>query len=226
MNNDKLKTINWVGVGAAVLAFICVFLPFCSAKVTVYGYSITQDSCNFVTFNVMGVLFMLVTIAAGGLYFLAGYKGNKQFDKFALIASAAALVFLILALIIGNGDIKSLKEYGSYVSVSYAVGMYFEFILAAVMIGAKWIDELVVKKYIFKNGQPQQGQYMGQASQPNQYMNQQPQQGQYMGGQQSQSNQYMNQQPQQGQYMGGQAPQPNQYMNQQPQQNQNNNNMQ
>ena len=160
MSKDKLKAINWVGVGAAVLAFICVFLPFCSAKVTVYGYSITQDSCNFVTFNVMGVLFMLAAIAAGALYFLAGYQGNKQFDTFALIASAAALVFLVLALIIGNGDIKSLKEYGSYVSVSYAVGMYFEFILAAVMTGARWIDELVVKKYILKAGQPQQGQYM------------------------------------------------------------------
>ena len=206
MNKDKLMATNWVGVGAAVLAFICVFLPFCSAKVTVYGYSVTQDSCNFVTFNVMGILFMLAVIAAGALYFLAGYMGNKQFDMFALIASAVALFLLILALIIGNSDIKDLKEYSSYVKVSYSVGMYFEFILSILMVAAKWIDELVVKKYIVKAGgnlygnAPQQGQYMSQAPQQNQYMNQQPQQGQYMG-QAPQQNQYMNQQPQQNQYV-------------------------
>lgn len=187
MNKEKMKLINWVGVGAAVLAFICVFLPFCSAKVTIYGYSVTQDACNFVGFNVMGILFLLAVIAAGVLYFLAGYMGNKQFELGALGASGAALLFLIIALIVGNSDIKSLKSMGDYsslVKISYSVGMYFEFILAIVLVAAKWIDELVVKKYILKNGQSQQGQYMNQQA---------PQQGQYMNQQAPQQNQYMNQ---------------------------------
>lgn len=193
MNNlvskDPVKNANWVGVVAAVLAFISAFLPF--YKVTASAYFVSySESLNLVSVGVLGWIIVIVTLVAGALHFL---NSMKEIKLAALIVSAVDLLLLIITIVACHSTAKvAIGGYSSMVKGSFMVGMYFEIIFTVLMIASPWINEAVVKKYIFKNattnaqpqaqfgsqtqfnGQPQQPQYNAQAQ-----FNAQPQQPQY-----------------------------------------------
>ena len=147
----------------------------------------------------------------------------------AIVVSVVDLISLFLALIVGNSDIKDVKslinalvQYSGtsananlFLKSSVAAGFVLELLMILVMIGSYWINELVIKPYVFgdKSGaklnpfEGVTGTAKARAQAAPQGFIQQPVQGQVFGQAQ--------QQPVQGQTFG-QAPQ-------QPAQNQNNN---
>lgn len=190
MNNlvskDPVKNANWVGVVAAVLAFISAFLPF--YKVTASAYFVSySESLNLVSVGVLGWIIVIVTLVAGALHFL---NSMKEIKLAALIVSAVDLLLLIITIVACHSTAKAaIGGYSSMVKGSFMVGMYFEIIFTVLMIASPWINEAVVKKYIFKNAttnaQPQaqfgsQTQFNGQPQYNAQaQFNAQPQQPQY-----------------------------------------------
>lgn len=233
MKNFSVKNINFVGAGAALLAFIFTFIPFYKLQPTTYFlqnestaalYTITK---NLVTYNFFGVLCLILALAALVLYV---WNGSEKITMAAIAVSVVDLISLFLALIVGNSDIKDVKslinalvQYSGtsananlFLKSSVAAGFVLELLMILVMIGSYWINELVIKPYVFsdKSGaklNPFEGltgtaKARTQAVAPQGYV-QQPMQGQTFG--------QAPQQPVQGQTFG-QAPQ-------QPVQNQNNN---
>jgi len=165
MNKFSVKNINFVGAGAAVLAFIFAFIPFYRLKPT--SYLLQNDSTaalysiskNLVTYNFFGVLCLILSIAALALYVL---NFSQKITIAAIAVSALDLVSLFLALIVGNSDIKSTKDLintvmqytglsgstGVLLKSSVAAGFVLELIVIIIMVGSYWINELVVKPYI------------------------------------------------------------------------------
>ena len=165
MNKFSVKNINFVGAGAAVLAFIFAFIPFYKLKPT--SYLLQNDSTaalysiskNLVTYNFFGVLCLILSIAAVALYVL---NFSQKITIAAIAVSVLDLISLFLALIVGNSDIKSTKDLintvmqytglsgstGVLLKSSVAAGFVLELIVIIIMVGSYWINELVVKPYI------------------------------------------------------------------------------
>ena len=81
----------------------------------------------------------------------------------AIVVSVVDLISLFLALIVGNSDIKDVKslinalvQYSGtsananlFLKSSVAAGFVLELLMILVMIGSYWINELVIKPYVF-----------------------------------------------------------------------------
>ena len=113
MKNFSVKNINFVGAGAALLAFIFTFIPFYKLQPTTYFlqnestaalYTITK---NLVTYNFFGVLCLILALAALVLYV---WNGSEKITMAAIAVSVVDLISLFLALIVGNSDIKDVKS--------------------------------------------------------------------------------------------------------------------
>ena len=114
MKNFSVKNINFVGAGAALLAFIFTFIPFYKLQPTTYFlqnestaalYTITK---NLVTYNFFGVLCLILALAAIILYV---WNGSEKITMAAIVVSVVDLISLFLALIVGNSDIKDKKYF-------------------------------------------------------------------------------------------------------------------
>lgn len=243
MNKFDVKNINFVGAAASLLAVIFSFIPFYTVKVSSAGKTLMSYTSSYasqmsaskmlLTYNFFGILFLLVSIAALGCYVL---NNSKEITMIATCLSFASFIVLILAMIVGNSDVKEAKEFismygmSAYFKIGFSAGMVLELIVVIISIASYWINELVIKKYVFKvttapelnpfvaisKPSSSQGQYNGNAQ--GQYNNpqvQQPMQGQYNNPQMQYNNpqaQYNNpqvQQPMQGQYNNPQVQQPN-----------------
>ncbi|MDO5383062.1 MAG: hypothetical protein Q4F06_10170 [Eubacteriales bacterium] len=238
MNKFDWKNINFVGAGASLLAFIFTFIPFYTVKanstlMALMGSSSSayasqmSASKSLVAFNFFGVLVLLLSIAAVVLYVL---NNSDLITMIATCLSVLSFVCLFLAMIVGNGDVKEAKNIiqiynmSGYFKVGFSAGLVLEIIVLIIAVASFWINEFVIKKFVFKSteapklhpfsiGSVSKNQFNGNAQQPqfNGYA-QAPQQPQFN-----------------GQPVQPQAPQQPQFNGQpvQPQQNQfNNNNMQ
>ncbi len=166
MKKFSLKNINFVGAGAALLAFIFAFIPFYKLQPTEYfiqnesaaaGYSIMK---NLVTYNFFGVLCLILSLTAMVLYV---WNSSVKITIAAIAVSAADLISLLLALIVGNSDAKevqslinALVQYSGtsananlFIKSSLTAGFVLELLMILVMTGSYWINELMVKPYIF-----------------------------------------------------------------------------
>lgn len=161
MNNFSVKNINFVGAGAALLAFIFTFIPFYTVKATDAYYmsgfgsaGAMSASKNLVGYNFFGVLCLLLSIAAIVLYVL---NLNAIMTLAATGVSILNMICLLLAFIVGNSDVKAAKAIlnfnpiaKSYFKMGPAVGFFLELIVILIMIASYWINELVIKPYVFK----------------------------------------------------------------------------
>ena len=148
MSSFSVKRINVVGAIASVWAFIFAFFPFYRIKpsdtfVQQAGsqadtYSITK---NMISYNFFGVLCLILAIAALALYV---WNSSQLVRAAAIIVSLADFISLILALIVGNSEIKDTKAIISY-AVQYSgsgmktsmfvkTSVAFGFILELIMI--------------------------------------------------------------------------------------------
>ncbi|MED9971002.1 MAG: hypothetical protein UE790_00085 [Lachnospira sp.] len=151
MKNFSVKNINFVGAGAALLAFIFTFIPFYKLQPTTYFlqnestaalYTITK---NLVTYNFFGVLCLILALAALVLYV---WNGSEKITMAAIAVSVVDLISLFLALIVGNSDIKDVKslinalvQYSGtsananlFLKSSVAVGFVLELLMILVII--------------------------------------------------------------------------------------------
>ena len=166
MSSFSVKRINVVGAIASVWAFIFAFFPFYRIKpsdkfVQQAGsqadtYSITK---NMISYNFFGVLCLILAIAALALYV---WNSSQLVRAAAIIVSLADFISLILALIVGNSEIKDTKAIISYavqysgsgmktsmfVKTSVAFGFILELIMILIMIGSYWINELLFRPYV------------------------------------------------------------------------------
>ena len=167
MNNFSVKNINIVGAVAAFLAFVFTFLPFYKLKPSaLYQYSMSSAgvpassiSKNLVSYNFFGVLCLILAIVAIALYV---WNGTQMITIAAIGVSVLDLICMLLALIVGNGDIKTAKEFASSLGAfgissdvffkgAVSVGFFLELIMILIMIASYWINELVVKPYVWKD---------------------------------------------------------------------------
>ena len=166
MSSFSVKRINVVGAMASVWAFIFAFFPFYRIKpsdtfIQQAGsqadiYSITK---NMVSYNFFGVLCLILAIAAVILYV---WNSSQLVRAVAIIVSVADFVSLMLALIVGNSEIKDTWAIISYavqysgsgmktsmfVKTSVAFGFVLELIMVLIMIGSYWINELLFRPYV------------------------------------------------------------------------------
>ena len=119
-------------------------------------YSITK---NMISYNFFGVLCLILAIAALALYV---WNSSQLVRAAAIIVSLADFISLILALIVGNSEIKDTKAIISYavqysgsgmktsmfVKTSVAFGFILELIMILIMIGSYWINELLFRPYV------------------------------------------------------------------------------
>ena len=253
MNQFNLKRTNIVGFCAAILAFIFAFLPI---KRVVLSADELEDwieegyktSYNLVNYNFFGTLFLIVIIALIVLFVIQALgKSNPVLNAVTTIITIAAFVVFLLAVIVGNDDVrqaeKLIEEFKEYYAVWFGdigdinkiklgVGFVLELIVTIILAASYWINECVIIPYVYKavqyrpvlnpfaaltNGRPGYGAMNAQYQGQSQY----GQPGQFQG-QPQQYGQPQYQQPQQqygqpGQFQG----QPQQYgqpQYQQPQQ--------
>lgn len=112
-----------------------------------------------ISYNFFGVLCLILAIAALALYV---WNSSQLVRAAAIIVSLADFISLILALIVGNSEIKDTKAIISYavqysgsgmktsmfVKTSVAFGFILELIMILIMIGSYWINELLFRPYV------------------------------------------------------------------------------
>lgn len=169
MSSFSVKRINVVGAVASVWAFIFAFFPFYRIKPSdtfmqqagsqADTYLITK---NLVSYNFFGVLCLILAVAALVLYV---WNSSQFVRAAAIIVSVVDFISLMLAVIVGNSEIKDTKAIISYavqysgsgmktsmfVKTSVAFGFVLELIMVLIMIGSYWINELLFRPYILGN---------------------------------------------------------------------------
>ncbi|MGN0327370.1 MAG: hypothetical protein ACI4D4_00180 [Lachnospira sp.] len=207
MNKFDWKNINFVGAGASLLAFIFAFIPFYTVKanstlMALMGSSSSayasqmSASKSLVTYNFFGVLVLLLSIAAVVLYVL---NNSDLITMIATCLSVLSFVCLFLAMIVGNSDVKEAKNIiqiynmSGYFKMGFSAGLILEILVLIIAVASFWINEFVIKKFVFKStaapklhpfsiGSATKNQFNGNAQQPqfNGYT-QAPQQPQFNG---------------------------------------------
>ena len=161
--------VNIVGAFASLWAFIFAFFPFYriepmevliqQAGKQAESYALTK---NLVTYNFFGVLCLMLSIVAFGLYI---WNSSQLVRAAAIIVSVADFISLMLALIVGNSEIKDIKSIITYavqysgsgmktsmfVKTSVAYGFVLELIMVLIMIGSYWINEMLFRPYVLGN---------------------------------------------------------------------------
>lgn len=163
MSGFSVKRVNVVGAFASLWAFIFAFFPFYriepmevliqQAGKQAESYALTK---NLVSYNFFGVLCLMLSIVAFGLYI---WNSSQLVRAAAIIVSVVDFISLMLALI---KDIKSIITYavqysGSgmktsmFVKTSVAYGFVLELIMVLIMIGSYWINEMLFRPYVLGN---------------------------------------------------------------------------
>ena len=166
MSSFSVKRVNVVGAFASLWAFIFAFFPFYKIKpMEVFiqqagnqaeSYAVTK---NLVSYNFFGVLCLILSIVAFALYV---WNSSQLVMAAAIIVSVADFISLMLALIVGNSDIKDIKSIityavqysgsgmktGMFVKTSVAYGFVLELLMILIMIGSYWINELIFKPHV------------------------------------------------------------------------------
>ena len=159
MSSFSVKRINVVGAIASVWAFIFAFFPFYRIKPSDTFVQQAGITKNMISYNFFGVLCLILAIAALALYV---WNSSQLVRAAAIIVSLADFISLILALIVGNSEIKDTKAIISYavqysgsgmktsmfVKTSVAFGFILELIMILIMIGSYWINELLFRPYV------------------------------------------------------------------------------
>ncbi|MGN0317926.1 MAG: hypothetical protein ACI4E1_08360 [Lachnospira sp.] len=153
MNNFSVKNINFVGAGAAFLAFVFAFLPFRKIETVASFLGITtasyQESKSLAGYNFFGILFLIIALAVVVLCVL---NLNEIMTIASMAASILLFVVYMLAIIIGNEDFKNVTSnplLSAYVKVSFSIGFFLEFVMVVLVLASYWINEIVIKKLIF-----------------------------------------------------------------------------
>lgn len=166
MSGFSVKRVNVVGAFASLWAFIFAFFPFYriepmevliqQAGKQAESYALTK---NLVSYNFFGVLCLMLSIVAFGLYI---WNSSQLVRAAAIIVSVADFISLMLALIVGNSEIKDIKSIITYavqysgsgmktsmfVKTSVAYGFVLEILIIIIMAGSYWINEFVFKPYV------------------------------------------------------------------------------
>ena len=120
------------------------------------SYALTK---NLVSYNFFGVLCLMLSIVAFGLYI---WNSSQLVRAAAIIVSVVDFISLMLALIVGNSNIKDIKSIITYavqysgsgmktsmfVKTSVAYGFVLELIMVLIMIGSYWINEMLFRPYV------------------------------------------------------------------------------
>ena len=163
MSGFSVKRVNVVGAFASLWAFIFAFFPFYriepmevliqQAGKQAESYALTK---NLVSYNFFGVLCLMLSIVAFGLYI---WNSSQLVRAAAIIVSVVDFISLMLALIVGNSNIKDIKSIITYavqysgsgmktsmfVKTSVAYGFVLELIMVLIMIGSYWINEMLFR---------------------------------------------------------------------------------
>ncbi len=129
------KKPNFISLGGAVVALICMFLPFAKVSVSLFGMSQSESislwsgDCWFLTF-----LFALV----------AGYSAFISSHYVTIGAGALGLIEAIRQAASISGD--ELGELSSMAKVSKGIGCWLLFIATVVVIGGAVFTMLQEKK--------------------------------------------------------------------------------
>ena len=169
MSGFSVKRVNVVGAFASLWAFIFAFFPFYriepmevliqQAGKQAESYALTK---NLVSYNFFGVLCLMLSIVAFGLYI---WNSSQLVRAAAIIVSVVDFISLMLALIVGNSNIKDIKSIITYavqysgsgmktsmfVKTSVAYGFVLELIMVLIMIGSYWINEMLFRPYVLGN---------------------------------------------------------------------------
>ena len=123
MSGFSVKRVNVVGAFASLWAFIFAFFPFYriepmevliqQAGKQAESYALTK---NLVSYNFFGVLCLMLSIVAFGLYI---WNSSQLVRAAAIIVSVVDFISLMLALIVGNSNIKDIKSIITY-AVQYS----------------------------------------------------------------------------------------------------------
>lgn len=113
MSGFSVKRVNVVGAFASLWAFIFAFFPFYriepmevliqQAGKQAESYALTK---NLVSYNFFGVLCLMLSIVAFGLYI---WNSSQLVRAAAIIVSVVDFISLMLALIVGNSNIKDIQ---------------------------------------------------------------------------------------------------------------------
>lgn len=169
MSGFSVKRVNVVGAFASLWAFIFAFFPFYriepmevliqQAGKQAESYALTK---NLVSYNFFGVLCLMLSIVAFGLYI---WNSSQLVRAAAIIVSVVDFISLMLALIVGNSNIKDIKSIITYAvqysgsgmktsmfaKTSVAYGFVLELIMVLIMIGSYWINEMLFRPYVLGN---------------------------------------------------------------------------
>ena len=118
MSGFSVKRVNVVDAFASLWAFIFAFFPFYriepmevliqQAGKQAESYALTK---NLVSYNFFGVLCLMLSIVAFGLYI---WNSSQLVRAAAIIVSVVDFISLMLALIVGNSNIKDIKSIITY----------------------------------------------------------------------------------------------------------------
>lgn len=150
-----VRTLDWVVIGAALLAYISSLLPWYRASVTVL--SITRSASVNAWHAGFGAWFSVLLLLAAGILVLASALGGRlrlpaSVPLVTLGLSALAFITIVLRWVTfpdatgGHGDTDSLGELGDFnlgsalsVSSGAGAGLYLGLIAAIIAVVASFL---------------------------------------------------------------------------------------
>ena len=142
----KLTKFKIVGLAGALVAFIGLFLPFLTAKVSLFGYS-ASESVKLIEGR-DGKVALVIIIIGAALLFL------KKFDK-ATYACAGALLFIVLYDGVFDADIADINSIPG-ASITRGIGLYVMLIGIIAFAVGTFLEYKNDTKEAISSVQPQQ----------------------------------------------------------------------
>lgn len=129
------ENIDFMGLIAAVAAFISLFLPYITYSVEFFGEK-AKDSINFFSGTTSNSIFITIVLI---VYIAANLFGKKRVSQ---IAAYVALAFTLITAIGVGSDISKIKDSVGYfsdaVKIYPSIGFYFE-IIASLVMSLGWL---------------------------------------------------------------------------------------
>lgn len=148
MNFQIVKEkIDLIGLVAAVVAFISLFLPYYTCSVEAWGLK-EKESCNFFTGTTGISIFLLLAILAYIACNLFALKRQKQICGYVALA---CVVFTAIDLVQNIAEVKAaFSFYSSAIKVYPSIGFWI-MLIAALVMGLSWLIESKVLPLVKKN---------------------------------------------------------------------------
>ncbi|MGN1159091.1 MAG: zinc-ribbon domain-containing protein [Lachnospiraceae bacterium] len=122
---SKITTIDLIGVIAAIVALISVFIPFIHVKYSDENYSMISSDMNDAGFK-LGWFILIVAIAVGVLYFL-------RMEFMAFLGSCVNFLLFISAWTFGGATASGID------SINLSVGFWFYLLASVTLVAAPFI---------------------------------------------------------------------------------------